>query len=407
MKKLVFILTLVFTVTMVNAQKNKVQSASNYNKQGKFAKAKAAIDLATEHPKTVGKAKTWFVRGTTYLNISLSEDAEVKALSENPEEIAYEAFNKATELDSKNMFMLDITKNLSILSGQMFNKAVSRYQNEDYKAAITGFEKTYEVGTKLNSVDTTSLYYSGLCAQFALEANNANEVTEGSDAYEAKMIEVYSKLMEWNYNSANIYVGLSNLSRDKGDTMKALDYIQKGRLAMPTDFNVLITETNLFLSMNKTTEALNNLVKALEADSGNPTIQFAVGAQYDQMGTSATDSTERMDYRTKALDAYAAAVELKPDYFDPIYNSGALLVNIAADFIEYANSLPMSESKLYNAKIEEANTYLAKAQPFLEKALEMQPEDLNTMISLREIYTRLKVYDKLKEINAKIKESQQ
>ena len=40
--------------------------------------------------------------------------------------------------------------------------------------------------------------------------------------------------------------------------------------------------------------------------------------------------------------------------------------------------------------------------PTLEKAIELQPDDFSTMVSLKEIYTRMNEYDKLKEINKKI-----
>jgi hypothetical protein len=45
--------------------------------------------------------------------------------------------------------------------------------------------------------------------------------------------------------------------------------------------------------------------------------------------------------------------------------------------------------------------------PRLENALEIQPDDFNSMVSLKEIYTRLNKFDKLKEIDQRIKEHQQ
>ena len=44
--------------------------------------------------------------------------------------------------------------------------------------------------------------------------------------------------------------------------------------------------------------------------------------------------------------------------------------------------------------------------PYLEKALELQPDDRSTMISLKEIYTRLKMYDELKVIDAKLEDQE-
>jgi len=51
---------------------------------------------------------------------------------------------------------------------------------------------------------------------------------------------------------------------------------------------------------------------------------------------------------------------------------------------------------------EKADKLLETSLPYLQKAHEINPSDRNTMISLKEIYTRLKKYDKLKEINAEL-----
>ena len=83
---------------------------------------------------------------------------------------------------------------------------------------------------------------------------------------------------------------------------------------------------------------------------------------------------------------------------------GALYVNAAATLIEIANDLPLDQQAKYDSLKSEANHYLQDCLPYLEKALELQPDDRSTMISLKEIYTRLKMYDKLKVIDAKLEE---
>jgi hypothetical protein len=47
---------------------------------------------------------------------------------------------------------------------------------------------------------------------------------------------------------------------------------------------------------------------------------------------------------------------------------------------------------------------LQNSLPYLEKSLELMPDDVNTMVSLKEIYTRLGMTDKLKNIDAKLKD---
>jgi tetratricopeptide (TPR) repeat protein len=134
-----------------------------------------------------------------------------------------------------------------------------------------------------------------------------------------------------------------------------------------------------------------NLEKAMQIDKTNPTIFFAVGTIYDQLGN--------IDL---AIDAYEKALELSPDYFEANYNLGALYVNMAADILDKANDLPLDAVKEYDIQKGKADEMLHKSIPYLEKSLDLMPEDVNTMVSLKEIYTRLGMTDKLKVIDEKL-----
>jgi predicted transcriptional regulator len=81
---------------------------------------------------------------------------------------------------------------------------------------------------------------------------------------------------------------------------------------------------------------------------------------------------------------------------------GAIYVNKAAIQIKTANDLDLSKTKEYDELIGLANTNLRTALPFLEQAHKIDPSDKMTMMSLKEIYTRLNMMDKLKEINKKL-----
>jgi len=50
----------------------------------------------------------------------------------------------------------------------------------------------------------------------------------------------------------------------------------------------------------------------------------------------------------------------------------------------------------------DADALLVKSLPYLERADELQPNDQYTMRTLKDIYTRLSMVDKLKSINEKI-----
>ena len=136
-----------------------------------------------------------------------------------------------------------------------------------------------------------------------------------------------------------------------------------------------------------------NLQEAVKTDPLNPTIHYAVGVNYALMNNV-----------EEAEKAYIKAVELKPDYFEANYNLGALYVNQAAQLIDEANKLPLSATKEYDELKQQADDILGKSIPYLETASGLDPSDKNTLLSLKEIYTRLQMYDKMKVVNEKISE---
>jgi tetratricopeptide (TPR) repeat protein len=153
----------------------------------------------------------------------------------------------------------------------------------------------------------------------------------------------------------------------------------------------LIAETNIYLATNEKEKAMKDLEMALQFDRTNPSIFFAVGTIYDQMGDIPA-----------ATSAYENAIALNPEYFEANYNLGALYVNKAADILDKANDLPLDAVKEYEKQKANADEMLNKSVPYLEKALELMPEDVNTMVSLKEIYTRLGLTDKLENINSRL-----
>ena len=80
-----------------------------------------------------------------------------------------------------------------------------------------------------------------------------------------------------------------------------------------------------------------------------------------------------------------------------------MYVNQAADILDKANNLPLDAVAEYDAAKLRADEMLNKAVPYLEKSLELVPDDVNTMVSLKEIYTRLGMTEKLKVIDEKLK----
>jgi tetratricopeptide (TPR) repeat protein len=377
MRKIAFSVLMVMAVIVANAQSSVVVSAFNYLKYGKLDKAKEAIDKAILNPKTMEEPKTWYYYGNIYLSIQLTEDEKYKALDPDALEKAYDGYQKALKLDADKEYTNDINDRILVCAEQFYNKGVNKYNEEKYAEAVKSFDKSAGINSSIGKIDSLATFNAALCAELSGAPNDAKTK--------------YIQLIEWNYNQPAIYSSLSEILKAEGDTATALSYLQMGRKKYPENFNLIIGETNIYLAAGEKDKALELLKLALTQDDKNPTIFFAVGTNYDQMGNF-----------EEAEKAYLQAISLKADYFDANYNLGALYVNKAIEIMDKANSLPLNEEKQYVALKADADALLVKSLPYLERADELQPNDQYTMRTLKDIYTRLGMVDKLKSINEKI-----
>lgn len=405
MKKLAVLWVMLFVTTLGFSQSNKVVAAYNYHKSGKLDKAKAAIDEATVNPKTSNEAKTWFYRGNIYIDIYRSDNPDYKKLDTNALNTAYAAYRKATELDTKGQYTDDIKRFMPIIGQSYYNEGANEYNvgmtamnQKDTTDAVKAFKSSedafinaYNIYKESGINDTATIYYISIAAELAKDYDKAKESLK--------------TLVDMNYPEPGIYAALGGIYyRQDNDVENAMKYYSLGRQRYPDDLNLILQETNLYLKENQTEKALSNLKLAATKDTTNPTIFFAIGAKYNEIADDTLRTDEvRKDAFEKAAIAYKKAIALNPDYFDPNYNMGALYVNKAAAIMEVANQLPLNQDKEYSKMKEEAGKYLRECLPFLEKAHELQPSDRSTMVSLKEIYTRLNMLEKMKVIDEELK----
>ena len=381
MKKLVLFTFAVLSINIAFSQSTKVVSAYNYLRNGQLDKAKLNIDDAIANDQTRSQAKTWFYRGNIYLSIHGTKEPKYKALDTNALQVAYDSYQKALELEP------DITKDelmpskpmvgLLIIGEQYYNQGVEFYNKKQFDKAMAKFDQTRKINGIFGTKDSTATFNAALCA-IQLKDN-------------AKAKTYMEELVKMNYKQPLIYSQLSNIYKIEGDTNKAAITIGKGRKVFPTDLNLIISEINLYLAKGMTKEAQELLDLAVSQDPTNPTLHFAVGANMDEFGNF-----------TQAEKSYLKAIELKADYFDAYYNLGALYVNTAASIMDTANKLPITETAKYDALKAKADALLDKALPALETAEKLNPNDYNTLITLKQLYARKGELEKIKLIDEKI-----
>jgi Flp pilus assembly protein TadD len=402
MKKILLITCLAFSMNG-KAQNKNVVSAINflgaYDKEKNpddLKDAKSYIDLAAAHEETKVKAKTWSFRGQIYMRISQSKDPKVNALSSNALDEATTSFSEAVKLDTKGNYpeaKVGLQNCLIFLS----NAGINSFQSGNYTEALTAFERVISLNEEVNhKIDTNSVMNATLSAERA-----------GNDD---KALVLYQKLIAMNYGAkeegtpAGLYSSMARIYKRKGETEKFLETLQKGRALFPNDKNLILNELNYYIETGKINEAISNIKIAIEKDPQNAVLHYNQGVLYDNLlnpekGKTQPSEKEGAEYFANAEKAYNKAIEIKPDYFDAMYNLGALYFNKAVKQNDYANSI--TDNKKYDIESKKADELFRKSLPYMEKAEAMHPNEIN---SLRALYNSLSMLYRMTDQAAKAKE---
>lgn len=387
MKKLSFLFVLLFLTTAVLAQKSEVRSASSSLVSGKLDSAKEAIDkdLAANDPDTEKWDKAWYIRGQVYENIASDPTGLYRNLDNEAVFKAYEAYLKTLEygkLDKEKYNKEVIEDHLPLVKNLFINYAVDAFETENYEKALEAFEKSMEIDeiTDLPYTDTAIVYNAGLAAANAGKYNRA--------------IELYDQSIELGYGGANTYYFKASAEKAMGDTLAAENTLKAGIDNLPAENDVLIVElVNLYLLTQKIDEAMVFLDLAIEKEPDNASFYFAKGTLYNQK-----------DDRENEEKMYLKAIEFDPEYYDALYNLGALYLERTNALRAEAADIPLEDKERYNEVMERADKTMEDAIPYLESALEIKPDDRNLIITLREIYTKLKETEKAEEMDERLEE---
>ena len=404
----------VMAVSSVFAQLPKRVAAYNYMNSGEFDKAKEAIDEASAHPKTIVDYKTWYYKGTIYLNIAMNKnfqsfdadasqkslEAYSKTLTLNFKDIQYQNLDilnkkedfqkfKTLQNDKTVRFTDDIayedimTEKFTMLLNVIVEKGVIEYEAKNYSKALDFFEKAIFI-TDITDKKNLLVYYN---AALASEKSNS---FENADKY-------YDELIKGEYGATNIeksgmYKLAAEVKLAQKDTIEYVQLLKQGINKYPNECSVILTELiNFYLNKKEINTALNYLKLAIEKEPKNQTYYFAQGSLFEN--ANKPDSAEI---------SYKKALEIEPNNFEFNYYTGVLYFNNAASFINSANE--QKDDSKYNELKKKSELEFVKAQPYLEKALELNAKDINTMQSLKTLYYRLGLTEKYDAMDAKLKQ---
>ncbi len=390
-------MSLLFAALAMVGQNSKVTTAKFAYDDGNLEKAKEAIDIAVNHPKTQADAKAWYYRGLIYKAIYL-DTTQYKNLDSNALDKARESFYKALEFDTKNKYKEFILLNgLDFLYRSYYWEGDRKRNNRDFAGAYEDYKIAHEANARLfdegiaTIEDTTVYFLEGYTAQ----KSDQSEIAK----------KIYKDLLDMRYEFPLFYQLYSELLVKDDSVDQALEVLAVGREIYPQNKDLMIAELNIYLMAGKQQEAVDKFEAAAKADSTNADIWFALGTIYDILHDKAIENGNEEDintYRAKMIEAYSKALEVNPDHYKAGYNLGVMYFNEAVEIAKKMNKLPLNAQKEYNTLLEERNQRLELALPYLEKALQSKPDEIDTMKALKELYVWLQMYDKAKEIETMI-----
>jgi tetratricopeptide (TPR) repeat protein len=417
MKRLLIAVLLLFSVNVAFSQK--------------YDKKIAASDKSIEDPKKGISPKTWISRGELFYEIAIApiefisigmseemysfamggqtdivptkqqetlggknyevyifddkklyfENSEIqfwdilKYETPNPLQKSYEAFIKAKSLDTEGKSAKKLKEKFTLLATSSRTEAFNKFNLRKYDEAVALFGLTINCSDETGVIDSLSIYYAGV---IAIEAKNY----AAAEKYLRRALEI-------NYiENGDTYFYLSEALKglDKNDEVREI--LEKGIVNNPENQQLIIALINAYISSQKDPKEIIPLInKAQEKEKENINLYIVEG-----------DLLDKLNDTEGASKCYNKAIEIAPDNFFGYYKIGLLHFNKGAKYSEQA--IQEKDNKEYEKLLDLADNELKGSLPFLEKAYELNPDEISTIQALKEINFRFRMENDTYKQNA-------
>lgn len=331
-----------------------------------YLKAKGYIDKAAVDPSTENSPKMFFYKGQIYISSMYAYMTDTAYISANKEtfeknfEIGLESLKKAYQ-DKK--FKTDVQDFVNSNVNQYKLGASMMYEKENFAEAGAAYELIYKFSDVLGNADAIWLFNAGASYQ------------RGGKYEEAAAKFKQAAELGYKAGESYKYAIMNFMEAKKLDEIKALveDAIKK----YPKDVDVLTAGVNYYINVNDLESASQLLDKAAEQDPTNPAVFYNIGTI--TLGSGDFDKAEKSLKR---------AIELKPDYPEAYFQLGAVYVNKYGSLVKQMDNLKTNDPK-YKELETASNEAIKNAVAPLEKYLEKNPNDKETLLNMVKIYRSL------------------
>lgn len=274
----------------------------------------------------------------------------------------------------------------------LFNAALLATSNKSYDRAISLFKNLQEIG------------YTGISTQYM-----ATEIETGEEQFfpDNKLRDLSVNITKTHNNSRNVTseskVGeiaknIALIYIEKGETDKALEAVDKAKVANPNDFNLIVAEANIRYKLNEKDKYKELVAQALSINPNSVDLLFNLGVV----------SADEGDYDS-AKKYYKKAIEVDNTYNRARMNLVAMLFDQVQKYVDEMNGLGTSaaDDKRYDELNVQKNDMYKEAVPYLKDVLENEPNNYSAAKTLMEIYGVLDDQPNFNAMKAKVDSMQE
>ena len=320
----------------------------------------------------------------------------------------------------KKVYTDDIIETINTTKPTLINVAVGLGDNKKYKEAANVLYAVYLLDKK----DQDKLFYAATYAVNGLDYDKAldyysqlkalnysgegtvywaiNKTTKKEESFSNKTERelfiktgTHEKPRDEKVASkrGEIYKNIALILVEKGKIDEAKAAVAEAKKENPDDTSLILTEADLYLKVNDVANYEKLITEAIAKDPSNYVLYF-------NLGVTNANANKLVD----AEKYYKKAIEIKPDYVDAYINLAELKLRADEKLVTEMNKLGTSDkdNKRYEVIKTERNNNFKSVLPYLEKAVELKPDNEPAKKTLLSVYNALEMTDKYKALKAKM-----
>lgn len=369
--------------------------------------ARKLIAPALTNPETANSAHAWYVAGLIeekavdagYLSLSLGKEINEPKFYKAVEAMT-NYYMKADSLDAlpnekgkvRRKYDDKIQKALQTYYQFLVNGGGAAMDKRDFEGAHRMFKKFMDVknmslfrGTPIAETDSMSMQIGFFSAYAASQIPNN---IEGA-------IAEYEAIKNVPYRQNDVYQLLAQSYLNASDTAKYVATLEEGSKLFPQENFYLFNMINTYIQQGKHEQAKNYLEKVIAENPNDKQLYFVLATVYEQ----------GFQNSAKAEENFQKALAIDPQYGDAVIGLGRIYYNQAANVQSEANAITGSQAE-YDKANQKAQELFKKALPYFEKAVQIEPDNMQYLVALRGIYYNLKMDDKYNEMEKLIQSKQ-